>query len=70
MKEGMLGVLIYLFENYIVDELSFDPDQDELTEELEGAGFPSIKRMFQRIIQFGFMMKKKLRAWGNKALLY
>ena len=43
MKEGMLGVLIYLFENYIVDELSFDPDQGELTEELEGAGFPSVE---------------------------
>ena len=40
MKEGMLDVLIYLFENYIVDEVSFDPDQEELTEELEGAGFP------------------------------
>jgi len=43
MKENMLGVLIYLFENYIVDELSFDPDQEELTEELEGAGFPSVE---------------------------
>ena len=43
MKEGMLDVLIYLFENYIVDEVSFDPDQDELTEELEGAGFPSVE---------------------------
>jgi len=43
MKDGMLSVLIYLFENYIIDELSFDPDQDELTEELEGAGFPSVE---------------------------
>jgi len=43
MKEGMLEVLIYLFENYIFDELSFDPDQEELAEELEGAGFPSIE---------------------------
>lgn len=41
MKEGMLEVLIYLFENYIVDELSLDPDQDELAEELVGAGFAS-----------------------------
>ena len=43
MKDGVLDVLIYLFENYIADELSFDPDQEELTEELEGAGFPSIE---------------------------
>lgn len=41
MKEGMLEVLIYLFENYIVDELSFEPDHEGLTEELEGAGFPN-----------------------------
>lgn len=41
MKEGMLEVLIYLFENYIVDELSLDPDQDELAQELVGAGFAS-----------------------------
>lgn len=40
MKEDMLEVLIYLFENYIVDGDSFEPGQDELAEELEGAGFP------------------------------
>ena len=41
MKEDMLEVLIYLFENYIVDGVSFEPGQDELAQELEGAGFPS-----------------------------
>lgn len=40
MKEDMLEVLIYLFENYIIDGSSFDPGQDELAEELVGAGFP------------------------------
>ena len=40
MKEDMLEVLIYLFENYIVDGLSLQPSQDELAEELAGAGFP------------------------------
>ncbi|NND82599.1 MAG: DUF494 domain-containing protein [Gammaproteobacteria bacterium] len=39
MKEDMLEVLIYLFENYIVDGLSFEPGQDELEKELLGAGF-------------------------------
>ena len=29
MKEGMLEVLIYLFENYIFDGDSFEPDQEE-----------------------------------------
>lgn len=41
MKEDMLEVLIYLFENYIVDGTSFGPGQDELTKELVGAGFAS-----------------------------
>lgn len=40
MKEDMLEVLIYLFENYIADGVSFDPTQDEIAEELVGAGFP------------------------------
>lgn len=39
MKEDMLEVLIYLFENYIVDGVSFEPGQDELAKELVGAGF-------------------------------
>jgi len=40
MKEDMLEVLIYLFENYVIDGVSFEPSQDELARELEGAGFP------------------------------
>lgn len=39
MKEDMLEVLIYLFQNYIIDGMSLDSGQDELTEELVGAGF-------------------------------
>ena len=39
MKEDMLEVLIYLFQNYIIDGASFDSGHDELTEELVGAGF-------------------------------
>lgn len=39
MKEDMLEVLIYLFENYIVDGISFQPGQDALAKELVGAGF-------------------------------
>lgn len=39
MKEDMLEVLVYLFENYIVDGASFGSGQDELAEELVGAGF-------------------------------
>jgi len=36
----MLEVLIYLFENYVIDGVSFEPSQDELAKELQGAGFP------------------------------
>ena len=42
MKEDMLEVLMYLFENYIVDGLKkLEPSQDELAKELAGAGFQS-----------------------------
>jgi Smg protein len=40
MKEDMLEILIYLFENYIIDSDTFEPGQEELAEELAGAGFP------------------------------
>lgn len=39
MKEDMLEVLIYLFENYIADGEMLNPDQEMLTTELTNAGF-------------------------------
>lgn len=39
MKENVLDVLMYLFENYM-DDGDFNPDQDTLTAELAEAGFP------------------------------
>ncbi len=39
MKENMLEVLMYLFENYMTDRSEFEPDHDTLTAELSQAGF-------------------------------
>ena len=39
MKENVLDVLMYLFENYIDSELDMFPDQDSLRIELMDAGF-------------------------------
>jgi len=39
MKENVLDVLMYLFENYIDAEEEPEPDRFELKEELERAGF-------------------------------
>jgi Smg protein len=43
MKEGVLDILIYLFENYFDGELDEgdEPDRDTLKQELEHAGFPA-----------------------------
>ena len=43
MKEGVLDILIYLFENYFDAETDegFEPDRETLKLELERAGFPS-----------------------------
>jgi Smg protein len=43
MKEGVLDILIYLFENYFDGDLDEgdEPDRDTLKAELEHAGFPS-----------------------------
>mgnify|MGYP001040421256 FL=1 len=39
MKENILDVLMYLFENYMNDEIEFDTDEESLRTELEQAGF-------------------------------
>ncbi len=39
MKENVLDVLIYLFENYMFDEEEYEPDQATLALELSQAGF-------------------------------
>jgi Smg protein len=48
MKEGVLDILIYLFENYFDGELDdgFEPDRETLKQELERAGFaaPEVER--------------------------
>ena len=48
MKEGVLDILIYLFENYFDGELDegFEPDRETLKQELEHAGFaaPDVER--------------------------
>ena len=39
MKENVLDVLIYLFENYMFDDDGYEPDQETLMIELSQAGF-------------------------------
>ena len=43
MKEGVLDILIYLFENYFDAESDegIEPDRETLQQELEHAGFPT-----------------------------
>jgi Smg protein len=40
MKENVLDVLMYLFENYMDGEMDTEPDQETLKVELLEAGFP------------------------------
>lgn len=41
MKENIFDVLMYLFENYMEDEVEMLPDSDVIKVELEEAGFES-----------------------------
>ena len=43
MKENMIDVLLYLFENYIDTEESHKPDKDALELELERVGFQELE---------------------------
>jgi len=41
MKENVLDVLMYLFENYMDDDVENQPDHESITTELREAGFPA-----------------------------
>ena len=41
MKENVLDVLMYLFQNYMSDDTEVNPDRDSVQIELAEAGFPS-----------------------------
>ena len=41
MKENVLDVLMYLFQNYMSDDTDIDPDRESMQTELLEAGFPS-----------------------------
>lgn len=43
MKENIFDVLMYLFENYMEDEIEMLPDSDLIKTELEEAGFEQIE---------------------------
>jgi S-adenosylmethionine:tRNA ribosyltransferase-isomerase len=51
MKENVLDVLIYLFENYMFDNDEFEPDQETLVFELGQAGFD--QAMIDRLVSRG-----------------
>jgi Smg protein len=41
MKENVLDVLMYLFQNYMCEEIEIHPDRESMHHELLEAGFPS-----------------------------
>jgi len=41
MKENVLDVLMYLFQNYMYDDADVEPDRESVETELLEAGFPS-----------------------------
>ncbi len=43
MKENVLDVLMYLFENYMNDEIEIDTDEESLRVELQEAGFQAVE---------------------------
>jgi Smg protein len=43
MKQTVIDILIYLFENYIDEQLELDADHDKLKSELRDAGFDALE---------------------------
>jgi Smg protein len=65
MKENVLDLLMYLFENYIYDEPDDEPDRESLSASLEEAGFSSdeIHRAFSWLD--GLAEQRKLPELGG-----
>ncbi|NIP72543.1 MAG: DUF494 domain-containing protein, partial [Gammaproteobacteria bacterium] len=61
MKENVLDVLVYLFENYMADEAGQDHDQETLKVELLQAGFDhgEITKAFQWLEGLAAMQDSK-----------
>lgn len=64
MKENLLDVLIYLFENYMLEELDYEPDQEALAQELSQVGFDhvAIDRAFDWLENLAIMCEEQPRA--------
>ena len=67
MKENVLDLLMYLFENYIYEEPETTPDRESLSDTLEEAGFSSaeIDRAFAWLD--GLAVQRKLPDLGGHA---
>lgn len=65
MKENVLDLLMYLFENYIYEEPESTPDRESLTDSLEEAGFThaEIERAFTWLD--GLAEQRKLPELGH-----
>jgi len=66
MKENVLDLLMYLFENYIYEEPESTPDRESLTDSLEEAGFTNaeIERAFSWLD--GLAEQRKMPDLGHR----
>lgn len=66
MKENVLDVLMYLFENYMNDEIEIDADEESLRSELIDAGFhqSEISKAFAWLEGLAELQGKALPAAG------
>jgi len=67
MKENVLEVLMYLFENYMIDGSEFQPDQETLTLELAQAGFDhgEIHKAFDWLEDLSVLCEQPMESLGG-----
>lgn len=75
MKETMLDVLMYLFENYLENEIEVDSDQEIIRSALLDAGFPGeeIGKAFHWLESLAVnaeSMKSELESSGSAVRIY
>ncbi len=67
MRENVLEVLMYLFENYLADGVEYQPDHELLTAELADAGFEhgEISKAFNWLEDLAAMCDESAAAGGS-----
>ena len=72
MKQTLIDILIYLFENYIEEDIALETDGERLKSELRSAGFEStqVSKAFDWLQDLAESESGSAQNIGSKSVIY